>query len=323
MRAGQSGIIISQRSNIVTNNENSHLCVCGASQNVAIWNLNTEERSVFETSSSSEVTRVQSKGNVVCAGFTDGRLVVWNIETRKMIFEGKGHKNAITALTHGDESVIASGGKDTDIVIWDTIREAGEFRLRGHNDEVTDLVFFAENKYLASTSKDTLFKVWCMETQCCVQTCVGHRSEVWSVAKHPSMPYLMTASSDRFVRMWKIQDDENVVDKNERLKLVGTLQRQAGGRSSEIRFNESGSHLACQSNSKGTFVVERCISLTHKIEAWSMRMQIVSLTRISKENYLHSRTPSILDCYEKLNSRFRARTNRYRSLVHEIREKCT
>lgn len=270
---GSFGVVVSGSSNIVTD-EKGQFCVCGALQDVVVWNLNTEIRSHKWTlqEGGPEVSRVavNAAGDCVCAGYTDGRVAQWNLRTGEKMFDGKGHRKAVSALTYsrdGNGALIASGGRDTNIVVWDTIRGAGEFRLRGHNDEITDVVFVSasqslssasassdEIKYVVSSSKDTLLKVWDLKTQHCIQTLVGHRCEIWSLAIHPTRPVLMTAASDRFVRMWTWSErtNESNAHMSSKLELAGTLHRSAGGRAVQLRFNASGTHLACQGSGKGT-----------------------------------------------------------------------
>jgi U3 small nucleolar RNA-associated protein 12 len=144
--------------------------------------------------------------------------------------------------------------------------------LSGHKDEVTEVKFIADAKYLVSSSKDTLVKVWDLTTQYCIQTIVGHRSEVWSFDIDPSEKRLVSGASDNLIRVWSIAlpGAGDIADKDkskagaepdeltdsvassstrvEVLSFLGSFPRQAKGtaRAIRVRFSKSGRVLGYQ-----------------------------------------------------------------------------
>lgn len=131
--------------------------------------------------------------------------------------------------------------------------------------QVTDLVFLDYGKKLVSSSKDKYLRVWDLETQHCMQIVGGHHSEIWSIDTDLEERYLVTGSADPELRCYTIKhdlldlgslstdgsttmDNGNMPthDKREVLKLLGEVQRQTKDRVATVRFNKSGSLLACQ-----------------------------------------------------------------------------
>lgn len=120
-------------------------------------------------------------------------------------------------------------------------------------------------KKLVSSSKDKFLRVWDLETQHCMQIISGHHSEIWSIDIDPDERYLVTGSADPELRFYIIKHDlgdgNSVIHKNENyrndrdtsthnkwevLKQFGEVQRQSKHRVATVRFNKSGTLLACQ-----------------------------------------------------------------------------
>lgn len=132
--------------------------------------------------------------------------------------------------------------------------------------QVTDLVFLDSGKKLVTSSKDKFLRVWDLETQHCMQIISGHHSEVWSVDADPEERYVVTGSADPELRFYAVKQNMShgslVSDSNangldasadrltenkwEVLKPFGEIQRQTKDRVASVRYNNSGSLLACQ-----------------------------------------------------------------------------
>ncbi|KAG5584232.1 hypothetical protein H5410_044666 [Solanum commersonii] len=150
-----------------------------------------------------------------------------------------------------ESAYIKCGSKDNDVILWDVVGETGLFRLRGHCDQVHtifklaityfryDVVFLGSGKKLVTASKDKFLR---------------------SIDIDPEERYLVTGSADPELRFYTIKHDladgqliANKVNKDlppenkwEVLKSFGVLQRQSKDRVATVRFNKSGSLLACQ-----------------------------------------------------------------------------
>eukprot|EP01018_Ginkgo_biloba_P035814 Gb_01025 [translate_table: standard] len=205
----------------------------------------------------------------VASGYGDGSIRIWDIAKGTCEVTLNGHKGATTALRYNDTgSLLASGSKDTDIIIWDAVGEAGLFRFRGHRDQVTDLVFLDHGKRLVSSCKDNFVRVWDLDTQHCMQILSSHHSEIWSLDVDCQERFLVTGAADQYLRVYNIHQDmieeqttnigaenvnldnaENGVSKQSKwdvLSHLGNIKRESKDRVVTVRFNSSGSLLACQ-----------------------------------------------------------------------------
>ncbi|KFK39464.1 hypothetical protein AALP_AA3G248000 [Arabis alpina] len=271
-QASSFGVITSLDSNIAYDSTGKHI-LAPALEQVGIWHvrqgirINTLKPTSSRTGPSLAVTSIApSASTLVAVGYADGSLRIWEYEKATCETTLNGHKSAVTALRYNKlGSMIASGSKDNDVILWDVVGETSLFRLRGHRDQVTDLVFLDSGKKLVTSSKDKFLRVWDLETQHCMQIISGHHSEVWSVDVDPEERYLVTGSADPELRFYAVKQnmsqgslvsdsnanglvangDHSTENKWEVLKPFGEIQRQTKDRVSSVRYNKSGSLLAC------------------------------------------------------------------------------
>ncbi|OQS02446.1 hypothetical protein THRCLA_05180, partial [Thraustotheca clavata] len=226
------------------------LAIAGALKQVIVWNIRTGMQvRVLESDSENDMAGqvtalcLSPDGAYVAVGYSAGVVRIFKLSNGNVEVSLDGHKNAIECLAYGDDgAVLASGSRDTDIIVWDVVSQSGLYRLRGHKDAVTSVAFV--DKILISTSKDSLMKVWDRDTQHCVQTCVQHRNEVWSMDMHKRR--VLTGATDNLLRVWNINES----DEDDRLTLLGTIQRATNDRASQVHYNNHGTLLGCQGAGK-------------------------------------------------------------------------
>lgn len=271
------GVIASVEGNIAYDSSGKHL-LTPALEKVGVWHVRQGicTKTLAPSTSSSRsgpslaVTSIApspSSSSLVAVGYADGSIRIWDSEKGTCETTLNGHKGAVTVLRYNKPgALLASGSKDNDVILWDVVGETGLFRLRGHRDQVTDLVFLESTKKLVSSSKDKFLRVWDLETQHCMQIISGHHSEIWAMDADPEERYLVTGSADPEIRFYTIKhDSENTQaisnekgavivnsgdmtsqSKWEVLKLFGEIKRQSKDRVATVRFDKSGSLLACQ-----------------------------------------------------------------------------
>ncbi|KAL7594219.1 hypothetical protein Lser_V15G28362 [Lactuca serriola] len=261
------GVIASVDSNITYDTSGKHL-LAPALEKVGVWHvrqgvcaktLTPSTQSRGPSLAVTSIAAVPSSSSLIASGHADGSIRIWDCERGTCETTLNGHKGATTILRFNKTgSLLASGSKDNDIVLWDVIGEVGLFRLRGHRDQVTDLAFLDSGKKLVSSSKDKFLRVWDLDTQHCTQIIGGHHSEVWSIDVDPEERYLVTGSADSELRFYTIKQenldtnnkDSSIENKWEILKPFGEIQRQSKDRVATVRFNKSGTLLACQAAGK-------------------------------------------------------------------------
>jgi U3 small nucleolar RNA-associated protein 12 len=165
------GVVYSPGVDVQLDNS-SNLIVCGALDSVQVWNAKQGElvkqfrppeqktASGARTKEPPAVTKLVPipNGAKFAAGYSDGSIRVWNLDSSECEMTLNGHSKAISSLRCSvDGCCLVSGSRDTDIIVWDLVAQTGLFRLRSHVDAVNDLCFLPNN-LLASASKDTLVK---------------------------------------------------------------------------------------------------------------------------------------------------------------------
>lgn len=90
-----------------------------------------------------EVTQLalSPDGHQIAAGYQDGSIRLWDIETGDSEPPAFGHSSGVSSLRYSKSgALLASGGQDTHVVVWDVTSVIPLYRLQGHLGQVTALV---------------------------------------------------------------------------------------------------------------------------------------------------------------------------------------
>ncbi|KAI2610465.1 WD40 repeat-like protein [Hypoxylon sp. NC1633] len=110
--------------------------------------------------------RFSGDGRELVAGTNAHSIVVYDIESRRVLHTIEGHDDDVNAVCFADKSsphILYSGSDDTTIKVWDRRsmgdgREAGAFV--GHIEGLTYLDSKDDGRYLLSNGKDQSMKLW-------------------------------------------------------------------------------------------------------------------------------------------------------------------
>lgn len=189
--------------NTIDYSKDGQQLVSGSRDNtINLWNVNTgfvkhtfknDSRPVYGVSFDPSGKRIASTSNI--------NLKVWNIVTKKLERDFKGHKDVIMAVDFtADGSHIITGSRDGSLKMWDAnngkvIRSYAEpYAL------VTSLAISPDQRYLARGGKNVM--LWNAKNGTKINNFVGHDKKVTSVAFSPSGQIIASASKDR-IRLWK------------------------------------------------------------------------------------------------------------------------
>ncbi|KAF4124803.1 DDB1- and CUL4-associated factor 11 [Geosmithia morbida] len=110
--------------------------------------------------------RFSGDGRELVAGTNRHSIVVYDIESRRVLHHVEGHENDVNAVCFADKSsphIIYSGSDDATIKVWDRRsmgdgREAGAFV--GHTEGLTYIDSKGDGRYILSNGKDQSMKLW-------------------------------------------------------------------------------------------------------------------------------------------------------------------
>ncbi|CAI6014334.1 unnamed protein product [Clonostachys chloroleuca] len=110
--------------------------------------------------------RFSGDGRELVAGTNRNAIVVYDIESRRVLHQVRGHEDDVNAVCFADESsphIIYSGSDDSTLKVWDRRsmgdgREAGVFL--GHTEGLTYIDSKGDGRYILSNGKDQSMKLW-------------------------------------------------------------------------------------------------------------------------------------------------------------------
>lgn len=207
------------------------------------------------------MTCLESFGGKLAAGYNDGNVVLFNLETHETECILTLHKTAVSCLKFDSSGLkLLSGGLDTDLVVSDVVDNVGKHRLSGHSGSITSCQFIEKFKDIAvSSSKDMRIKFWNIETQYCFKTIADHHAEVWAVTLMRNDSFLVAGSKENALRVYKISENHShkegstseafMADDDAasplKCNFVGSIQRSGRGRTVNLLSDKEGRVLAC------------------------------------------------------------------------------
>jgi WD40 repeat protein/serine/threonine protein kinase len=166
---------------------------------------NAWEDSIFVEHGSYRVTSINCSfdGRLVLSASADGKILLWNLESKQIVREFKGHEiGDITAYLSRDAKYILSGSFDKTLKLWDV--DTGECirTLNGHTDGITSLCWTSDTRFALSGSIDGTIRLWDVHTGRCLRVNKRHGNNVYSLCLSPDEQYYLSAN--RQVKVWKL-----------------------------------------------------------------------------------------------------------------------
>ncbi len=130
----------------------------------SVRNLQAVKKLTTNTAPKAAITRgsFSSDGKKVIAGFTDGTIAGWDVESGNRLFLFKAHDNCQNCLILPGGREFASTGKDGNVIVWDLATQKESFRLMNPTKGLTSGVMRAASQgdlLLVGTSQDADLKV--------------------------------------------------------------------------------------------------------------------------------------------------------------------
>lgn len=144
-------------------------------------------------------------GRTVLTASEGGTVHLWNARTGRLelTFPASEEKVSSAAYSHDGKCFATTDGKL--VRVWDS-RSAQPLQvLRGHEQDVLEIVFSPDNRWLVSSSHDKTLIIWDVEKGTRLRTLQGHEDAVASVSISSDGKICASASYDRSVKLWETQ----------------------------------------------------------------------------------------------------------------------
>ncbi|WP_182830376.1 protein kinase domain-containing protein [Tautonia rosea] len=183
-------------------------------------------------------------GRQIVSVSDDGRLRLWNVESRDLVFSYDGLMEGIQGVAISPNGrLIAAAGVDGAVKVLDVTTGAELHSFLAHSDAVYSVAFHPDGRRLASGGVDAKICFWDVEHGRRLDTMIGHSGSVHGLAFSPDGRRLASAGADRTIRLWDMSSGLEVL----------TLKDHAD-RVRRVAFSPNGLHLASLSDD-GTIMI--------------------------------------------------------------------
>ena len=143
---------------------NGQSLAAGSGQGVIrVWDqLRQVTERIYETPDSSGISSLSFSldGSTIASGLYDGRILLWNVPSRKVIGTLAGHSGQILSLGYlPDGNHVISASADNSVVVWDTGTRQRALTVMGFTDPVNAVAFSSDGKMLAAGAPQ-LVTIW-------------------------------------------------------------------------------------------------------------------------------------------------------------------
>lgn len=210
---------------------------------IQLWDANRKvlKYSLKGRNQSIEHVSFSQDGQNIIVGDNRGTVTVWDRRSNQRKFSVKAHKvgHAIASMSPDNKYLATASSESSIIRLWDIEANKPLHKFIGHHNDITDLAYSSDGKFIASSSKDATIKLWDTSNNSLAQSFIGNEktSAFLSLAFSPDGRHLAGgtdagSSHEHVIEIWDIQDK----------KHIRTLDKHEGAVTS-IRFNKQGNRL--------------------------------------------------------------------------------
>ena len=154
-------------------------------------------------SSAVKSVAISPDGQTLVSGSTDGKIKVWNLETKEEIHTITKHSGSVNCVAISlDGETLASSSEDATSKIWNL--KNGNFiqGFTGHSRGVTSVVFHPNKQTIFTGSLDNIIRQWDLKTGQITHTLARHSNGVTSLAISPDGKSIASGSLDKTIIVW-------------------------------------------------------------------------------------------------------------------------
>jgi WD40 repeat protein len=142
---------------------------------------NQKQEYVFTGKNFSEVA-FDPKGILLAGGGFDYKVYLWDILSKKLLFELPHNAEVETIAFSSNSHLLASAGGDRVIKLWDSRTGREVCNFVGHEDSIYSVAFSPDGETMASGSRDKTIRIWDVGSGKQLQVLSGNSDSIYSVA---------------------------------------------------------------------------------------------------------------------------------------------
>ena len=148
-------------------------------------------------------------GKFLAAAGIDKAVVVWDVDSGKIVLHLSELEGAETIDYSPDGSTIAVAGIDGNIRLVDTKNKKVTATLKGHNGKILSIAFSPCGNILASGGVDKSLRLWHLDGKQQIALFEGHNAPIFRIAFSHSGQNMASASTNE-IKLWKIETGKEV-----------------------------------------------------------------------------------------------------------------
>ncbi len=148
-------------------------------------------------------------GKAFISGSFLPELLLWDLETKKVISAFQGHTEPVTAIAAlPDGKCFISGSRGGNLRLWEIASGKCLRVMAGNADEIIAIVVSPDGKYMVSGGKDNTLRLLSLDSGVCLRTIVGHFGPIRALAYSSQSRCLISGGEDKTIRIWNIGFDQ-------------------------------------------------------------------------------------------------------------------
>jgi WD40 repeat protein len=254
------------------------------------------------------VIKIDNFNKYAYAGYQNGYIKTWDLQTGKIFQSFKAHDGAIRDIVIDSQAkYLVSCGQDALIKIWDLNSEENLRTLYGHKDWVITVDLTSDGSIIISGGRDKIINLWDFNTGELLQSLSNHNSTVMAVNINPEDTFFMSSSIDTKISWWDLRTF--MENRSDLVTLFGNYQRKGDGSRSGIVTLDGKYVVVGLSN--GDIIVWNVFDESKKLKRVGIttisRTKITTLYSFTIDDQLYllaGNTESALNVYEITNNSF-------------------
>ena len=156
-------------------------------------------------------------GRHLAVGTRKGRLIVYDVETKKVVFQDSLHSKRRIGCLSWNNDLLASGGRDKNIQVRDVRENKKSFVVGRHRQEVCGIEWSPCGEFLLSGGNDNLVKVWSLSSKKPMRIYSDHVAAVKAIGWSPHRRRIFASgggTADRTIKIYDTSQEQPLVSQD-------------------------------------------------------------------------------------------------------------